>query len=308
MSRITFTVGPPGAGKTRWAHQEVARRGLQQLQRVNLDDFLTMTHGREFGPLSRPDLTLVKRILMDTIRTIAESGRDVIVDGAHLSTRFPNQVRDEMGDRYQYGIQDFTGKALEFCINNDRNRYAKNPWAHVGSEEVNRAWSQAQALRRRFGGEGLPLWVEQLNRSDGIVAYLPQSGLPKALIVDIDGTLAHVGSRPAHDTTGLRNGLEHRLAELLEPFTQSHGAEVVILTGQGEECRDDFLKWLSAENLPHGEVHMRRPRDSRRDSDVKLDLFDRHVRHKFHVVAAFADREHVVKLWRRLGVLTCAVV
>ncbi len=99
MSLITFTVGPPGAGKTRWAHQEVARRGLQQLQRVNLDDFLTMTHGREFGPLSRPDLALVKRILMDTIRTIAESGRDVIVDGANLSTRFPNQVRDEMGDR-----------------------------------------------------------------------------------------------------------------------------------------------------------------------------------------------------------------
>ena len=73
MSRITFTVGPPGAGKTRWAHEEVARRGLREVQRVNADDFLTMTHGREFGPLRSPDLTVVRRMLIDLIKTIAES-------------------------------------------------------------------------------------------------------------------------------------------------------------------------------------------------------------------------------------------
>jgi hypothetical protein len=307
MSHITFTVGPPGAGKTRWAHQEVARRGLEEVQRVNLDDFLTMTHGREFGLLSGPDLTLVRRMLVDIIRSIAESGRDVIVDGANLSTRFPRRVRDELGDNHRYGVQDFTGQPLEFCINNDRNRYAKNPWAYVGSAEVNRTWSQGQALRRRFGGEGLPLWVEELNRPDGIVPYLPDAGLPKALIVDIDGTLSRVDPAPARDTSGLGDGLDHRLAKLLGSLTHGHGTHVVLLTSRGEECHDVLLEWLSARQMPYGEVHMRPRGDSRRDGAVKLDLFDRHVRHRFNVVAAFYDREHPLGLWHRLGLLACAL-
>lgn len=115
-----------------------------------------MTHGREFGPLSDPDLTIVRRMLLDVIRTIAESGRDVIVDGPNLSTRFAYQVRDGLGDEHDYAIQDFTGKPVEFCIDNDRNRYTKNPWAYVGSDEVIKSWDKGQALRRRFGGEGLP--------------------------------------------------------------------------------------------------------------------------------------------------------
>lgn len=307
MSRITFTVGPPGAGKTRWAHQEVARRGLEEVQRVNLDDLLTMTHGREFGPLSKPDLTLVKHMLMDLIQTIAESGRDVIADGPNLSTRFPTKVRDELGDQHQYDIQDFTGQPLEFCINNDRNRYAKNPWAHVGSNEVNRAWNQGQALRRRFGGAGLPLWVEQLNRSDGIVVYQPDATVANAAIVDIDNSLARLDSLHAHDTTRPGEGLEHRLAELLKPFAHSPSTQIVILTSRGEERRGLFLESLSAKNIPYAEVHMRPHSDSRRDEAVKLELFDRYVRHRFNVVAAFADREQVVTLWRRLGLLTCAL-
>jgi hypothetical protein len=149
--------------------------------------------------------------------------------------------------------------------------------------------------------------VEHLNRSDGIVAYEPDTTLANAAIVDIDSSLARLDSLLGHDTTRRRKGLEYRLAELLDPFTHSPSTELIILTGRGEECRGPFLESLSAKNIPHGEVHMRRRGDSRRNQAVKLELFNRHVRHRFNVVAAFADREQAIPLWRRLGLLTCAL-
>lgn len=308
VSHITFTVGPPGAGKTRWAHQEVARRGLQEVQRVNLDDFLTMTHGREFGPLSHPDLRIVKRMLIDLIRTIAESGRDVIVDSPNLSTRFPNQVRDELGDQHEYAIQDLTSKPLDFCIDNDRHRHTKNPWAYVGSDEVSQAWNKGQALRRRFGGEGLPLWVEELNRSDGIVPYVGDPSLPTAVVVDIDGTLAATNPQgPCGTTRCVTDDLQQRLANMLQQFTRDHGSHVVILTGRDEEHGDSLYEWLTVKSVRYDEAHMRPRGDTRRDNVVKLELFNRHVRNRFNVIAAFDDRDRVVRLWRRLGLLTCAV-
>jgi hypothetical protein len=304
MSRITFTVGPPGAGKTRWSHHEVARRGLEQVHRVNVDDFLTMTHGREFGPLRSPDLNVIRRMLIGIILTIAESGRDVIVDGPNLSTRFSNQVRDELGDLHEYDIQDFTGIPLESCINNDRHRSAKNPWAYAGSDQVTKAWNTGQALRRRFGGAGLPFWVGHLNRSDGIVAYAPEPDLPEAVIVDLDAAIRSGDVRPDHGPSGcLRDGV----ATLLQQFAHDHGPRIIVLSGQDEDQRDRLIRWLPDKRVRQDELHMRRRGDTRRDGVVKLDLFNDHVRHRFKVIAAFEDSDGLVRIWRRLGLLTCAV-
>jgi hypothetical protein len=41
--------------------------------------------------------------------------------------------------------------------------------------------------------------------------------------------------------------------------------------------------------------------DSRRDSVVKREIFEREVRDRYHVVGVFDDRMQVVKMWRELG-------
>ena len=68
-----------------------------------------------------------------------------------------------------------------------------------------------------------------------------------------------------------------------------------------------LFQWLTDRITRSDEVHMRRRGDTRRDDVIKLDLFNNHVRHRFNVIAAFDDRDRLVKLWRRLGLLTCAV-
>lgn len=308
MSTITFTVGPPGSGKSRWAHAQVAERGLHEVQRVNLDDFLTMTAGRAFHDLTSDDLKLTKRMLVNVVRTIAESDRNVIVDNTHLSTRFPNMVRDELGDTFEYRIKDFTVVPLEECVENDAHRNRQNPAGHVGEEEVRRLWQKGQCLQKRFGGPGLPSWVADLNRDDGIVPYVPDLTLPKAVIVDIDGTLALPKHRGPYDTSRYHTDeLEHRLADLLERVANDYGYQIIILTGRHEPHRDVLIDWLAEHKVRFDEVHMRGADDRRRDNIVKLDLFNAHIRDRFNVVAAFDDRDRVVRLWRRLGLLALQV-
>jgi hypothetical protein len=53
---------------------------------------------------------------------------------------------------------------------------------------------------------------------------------------------------------------------------------------------------------------MRGHRDQRKDSIIKRELFDGHVRGRFYVEAVIDDRNQVVDMWRRELGLTCLQV
>ena len=53
---------------------------------------------------------------------------------------------------------------------------------------------------------------------------------------------------------------------------------------------------------------MRRRDDSRKDSVVKRELFDAHIRGRYFVELVLDDRDQVVSLWRRDLGLTCLQV
>lgn len=265
-----------------------------------------MSHGRSFGELTQSDLKLAQRLMVNIIRAVAESGRDVIVDNTHLSTKFPNLVRDELGDIFQYIIKDFTEVPLSHCIVHDEYRTVVNPGAYVGAEEVTRLWNQGRSLQHKYGGPGLPAWQDELNRSDGIEPYKPDTSLPKAVLVDVDGTLALARSRSPYDTSRyLTDELEQRLAQLVRDLTAApEPYQTIVVTGRFEDHREILEEWLERERVYPDEIYMRSSGDTRRDNIVKLELFNANIRSRFNVIAAFDDRDRVVRLWRRLGLLT----
>lgn len=52
---------------------------------------------------------------------------------------------------------------------------------------------------------------------------------------------------------------------------------------------------------------MRAARDMRKDAAVKLEIFDREIRHRYRVIAVWDDRASVVAMWRSLGLTVFAV-
>jgi hypothetical protein len=97
------------------------------------------------------------------------------------------------------------------------------------------------------------------------------------------------------------------VALFLQQLTHGFSPQIIILTGRDEEQRDLLSQRLTDRKARHDELHMRRHGDTRRDDVVKLELFNDHVRHRFNVIAVFEDRDRLVRLWRRLGLLTYAV-
>jgi hypothetical protein len=90
--------------------------------------------------------------------------------------------------------------------------------------------------------------------------------------------------------------------------TLSEADSIVFMSGRDEVCRKETEDWL-LEELPFewAELWMRAEGDQRKDSIVKRELFDAHVRDRWQVLGVVDDRDSVVSMWRDLG-LTVAQV
>ena len=80
------------------------------------------------------------------------------------------------------------------------------------------------------------------------------------------------------------------------------GHRVVFLSGRSDKCRTATETWLKKHvAVPFDALHMREHGDNRRDSIVKVELFDAHVRDAYDVTCVLDDRDQVVEAWRALG-------
>lgn len=137
------------------------------------------------------------------------------------------------------------------------------------------------------------------------VPYSPRPGTLDAVICDIDGTLAiHQGRSPYDYARCGEDALNHVVADYLRTSYGKHGGmrRIILLSGRPETARADTQTWLARHRVPFDELHMRADGDFRNDVIVKRELFDAHVRDRFHVRLVLDDRSRVVALWRSLGI------
>jgi hypothetical protein len=134
--------------------------------------------------------------------------------------------------------------------------------------------------------------------------------LPRAVICDIDGTLAiRSGDRSPYDWDRVGEDTPNPpVIELVQIIANAMGHEIILMSGRDESCRLQTEMWLDAQQVPFHQLHMRPEKDNRKDSLVKEELYRRHVEGRYAVSWVVDDRDQVVKMWRSLGltVLQCA--
>lgn len=131
--------------------------------------------------------------------------------------------------------------------------------------------------------------------------------LPTCIIVDIDGTLAHMDGRSPYDYSMVHTDLvDEPIRDIVHRYYTSNrqvipDTYVIIVSGRKDDCKESTEQWLQDNHVPYDEIHMRRAGDNRDDRIVKKEIYDEYIKPRFNVRFVLDDRDRVVKMWREQG-------
>ena len=300
--KLIITRGLPGSGKTTWAREWVAADRLRRA-RVNRDTFRAMLHDGVFikGDANGAGTEKVILAARDaTISALLKLGLDVVCDDTNLPNRTVRDLRRLAAVAgADFEIRDMTDVPVEVCVERDAARERT-----VGREVIERQW-----LRFVKGKpHPLPIADEPEAGPAAVVPYTPKPGTEPTVLVDIDGTVALMGNRSPYDDTRVHEDRPNAPVIAAVRAMAAAGHTVVFCSGRTDTCRDATEKWLAEHvGVPYAALHMRVAGDSRKDSVVKAEIFDRHIRDHYNVIAVFDDRNQVVEMWRARGLTVLQV-
>jgi predicted kinase len=299
MTRLLITRGLPGSGKTTYAKAWVAE-DVEHRARVNRDDVRAMLNDSAFVKGVTETRAIAARDA--AISSLLRLGVDVICDDTNLQQR---TARDLAKIAARAGAEvtvvDLTDVPLETCLLRNSRRADKPP---VPEDAI-------RSMHSRFlthAGFPLPLPEEPADTATVAELYEPKPAALPAVLVDIDGTMALKGARSPFDETRVHEDRPN--LPVIEVVRQecAAGKRVIFMSGRTDACREATEEWLRVHfGVPWEALHMRPAGDMRKDSVVKRELFDRHVRDHYDVRRVYDDRDQVVKAWREIG-LTCLQV
>ncbi len=295
MSATLFIYrGLPASGKTTDAEAKKRAFGGVLAGRDHLRHMI-------FGAyvLTNEQENTITNVQRNLIRESLRAEQNVYVDDMNLRNRYVRDlVEIAVAEGAQWVIRDFTNVPLDRCLKRNALRDRKVP-EHV-----------IRNLHSRFiAGKEYPLpfeWVQKSDDLSGFMHYTPDESLPLAVMCDIDGTLAlmsdrdpYDGSRADEDSLNFPVGLTIRLLN-------DWGVKILFCSGRSETHRTVTRDWISeklfwdAQTVDES-LFMRAEGDRRRDSIVKLELFDKYIRHNYNVLYVLDDRQQVVDAWRSIG-------
>lgn len=293
MTRLIIPRGLAGSGKTTRLKMAV-KTASYPIVRVSRDDLRDMLFGSR--KLTTDQENAVTTAEKAQVEAFLKNGVSVIVDAMHLRPRYIREwAKIAKKNKANLEIWDeFLDVPLETCIANDKKR--EGTPGYLGEDVI-------RGIHKRF----FPVKPVDLTDVNPVgESYLPNPGLPNAYMVDIDGTCT-TGPCDRSPYEWLKVGQdEPNEAVIRTVWALAHAGHVIIFcSGRDSVCRPETVKWLtdnfSASLMARSPLFMRKEGDMRKDSIVKMELFDEHIRHHYNVIGVYDDRDQVVKMWRSLG-------
>jgi predicted kinase len=285
MLELVLTRGIPASGKSTWAKTWVLA-GKNRV-RINRDDIRMQLFNKEFGV----DELAVTAVEDAMVAAALKAGNSVVVDDCNIQRKYINRLA-AIGHRYGAHV-----RVVQFDIRLDEalSRNAKRD--RVVPENV---------IRDMFKRTGADL-SGVVENPLSIEKYVAPEDEPEAILVDVDGTLARMNGRGPFDW--LRVEEDEPVDTVIDIVDNecSSGTKIIVMSGRDGICQPHTERWLDKHGIFHDALFMRAAGDMRKDSIVKLELFNKHIRHNYRVKYVLDDRDQVVDMWRSLG-LTCLQV
>lgn len=282
--------GIPGSGKSTLASVWVAMDPKNRV-RVNKDDLRRMMLGVDFDPKHE---AMVHDVFMQQVRLHLSKGKSVVADNTHLKHRYVKELIDLAKSVGNVNVVvRCIDTPLDECLRRNALRDRKVP------EDVIR---NMHASKDAFDARDVETWCGPPSG-----ARQPDTLLPQAIIVDLDGTLALIGHRDPYDAAKAADDEPHVPVIELVKAMHEQGRSIVFLSGREQKHEGPTLDFI-AKHLPPPFSHhlfMRRTGDMRKDSIVKRELYEANVAPRFNTLFVVDDRPSVCRMWRNELGLTC---
>ena len=303
MSTLLICRGLPASGKTTWARKWVAEDPANRV-RVNRDSLRWALFQSYHDGVDESVVTVAQHA---AIKAALDSGKDVVSDDTNLSKFVKDLVKiaSENGHYVEWHDQ-FLDVDVRTCIDRDRNTLREIEGKSVGSDVI-------MSFYNRYLKNGRPK-RPQVNEVDlsGFAPYTGTPGAPEVFLVDLDGTIAHNnGHRSFYDETKVSKDEPVEVIIRIVQGMEAQGLKPIFVSGRGDGCYNDTFGWIlkhvyafKIADPQELVLHMRTQGDQRRDSIVKLEIFDRYIRNNYDVKFALDDRNQVVRAYRDVLGLT----
>lgn len=298
MPEMVIYRGLPASGKTTMAR---ARQKLSGGALVGRDHLRWLLFGTDRG-LSHEQENRITEAQEELIRSTLRDGRDVLVDDMNLKMAYVRRLaRIGVSEGADIVYEDMTDVPVETCVTRDYLRQNS-----IGAPVIE------DQYQRYIKGSDYPLLVPVLQNEEIPVTpelYVPDTSKPRAVIVDVDGTVAlHTSGRSPYDMSRVKEDEPNRPVLDLVSDIHRDGDHIIFVSARTDDAWYDTVAWLwDHSDLGRFRLFMRRVGDYRKDAIVKQEIFDELIRDQFNVRFVIDDRNQVVRMWRSLG-LTCLQV
>ena len=314
MQHLLILIGISGSGKSTFAKQFV--RDNPTYLRLNRDDLrrslLSVPLGEFWTWDEKPKYRierLVTAMLESALKTALDSGWNVVLDNTHLRQKTISEILKDAESQasakqpLEVSFQ-LIDVPLETAIERDRQRTDS-----VGERVIREQYSRLHIFRKNFDVAQRLTYPRTHPATDRMAQ---DTLLPKCILVDIDGTVAEIYDRSPFDWANVGRDKPNVPVLNVVRAMRATGYAIIFMSGRDGAARVPTISWLK-QHLGWIETHdyqlfMRKKDDNRKDSIVKRELFDAHIRGRYFVELVLDDRDQVVALWRRDLGLTCLQV
>jgi predicted kinase len=280
-NKIIILKGLPASGKSTWAKEFLDRNMFANKNtgwlRINKDDLRAMMHNSKWSKGNEKQILLVRDA---AIRAALAGGYNVIVDDTNFAPQHVETIT-EIAKEFEAEVEvKFFDVPLADCLLRNRDR-------------PNRVADQViKDMYYKYVFSTIPKPVNNF-------------ALPKAIVCDLDGTLAiHVNRTPFEFHKCYEDAVNRTVLRVLNMFENCR-YKIIFVSGREDSCKEQTTQWLThkcgfdmdKECL----LYMRKTGDNRKDSVVKREIYENEILTKYYIEFVLDDRQQVVDTLRDMG-------
>lgn len=287
--KITLLIGCPASGKSTYAEWMV--KSEDKTFRVSRDEI----RFTQFQEVVDPAIEkIITKIIIEQVKTLVQNGWNVILDNCHTKKEY---IKEAITAYNEWADIEF--KVFDVPLDELKSRNLQRS-RQVPNEVIERMHHQLENLKKNF--DFVP--VKRIKRKD--LEYETQNpDLPKALICDLDGTLALMNGRNPFDASKCDEDLLNEpVANILKNY-KNIGHTIILLSGREDKFREPTLRFLEKYSIEYDHLFMRKSKDSRKDSIIKTEIFNDEIKDNYFIEFVLDDRNQVVDMWRNDLKLPC---